>query len=70
MSGTSPFTLDFAVNKGLGTTPGSIGVAMNASKPSGGASAPAETFYWVLEDGSGFWELEDGSGLWLLEDAP
>lgn len=70
MSGTGPFTLDAAINKGLGTTPGSVGVAMNASKPQDGGSSPPESWLWVLEDGSGYWELEDGSGNWELESGP
>jgi hypothetical protein len=71
MSGTTgPFTLDFALNRGLGTAPGDVGIAMAAAKQDGGGGSPGETYYWVLEDGSGFFELEDGSGLWLLEAAP
>ncbi len=69
MSGTTgPFTLDFAVNRGLGHSPGNVGITATAAKPEGGSDA--QTWFWTLEDGSGFFELEDGSGLWLLEDAP
>lgn len=69
MSG--PFTLDPAVGKGLGTSPGSTGVALNASKPAGNGSAPPpQTFYIRLEDNAGFILLEDGSGYIELEDGP
>ena len=69
MSGAaSPFTLDFAVNKGLGTTPGSTGVAVNASKPAG--SSAGESWLWLLEDGSGYFRLEDDSGDFELEAGP
>lgn len=68
MSG-SPFTLDFATNKGLGTTPGSSGVAMNASKPQAPVTIGA-SFRWLLEDGNGYFRLEDDSGDFELEDGP
>lgn len=67
MSG-SVFTLDPAQGEGLGTTPGSSGVHLNAARRRG--SGAVETWYIELEDETGFIELEDGSGLILLEDAP
>lgn len=71
MSGTTgPFTLDMALNKGLGNTPGNVGVAMNASKPQEGGSAPADSWLILLENGSGFVGLEDGSGAIELEAGP
>lgn len=71
MSGTTgPFTLDFAVNRGLGASPGNVGIAMAAAKQDGGGASPGETWLWLLEDGSGYFTLEDDSGFFELEAAP
>ncbi len=66
---TGPFTLDFALNRGLGTSPGNVGITMGASKQDGGPGG-GQTWFWQLEDETGFFQLEDDSGLWLLEESP
>ena len=36
----------------------------------GGGAPPVDTFYYELEDGTGFYLLEDGTSFYLQESAP
>ncbi len=63
------FSTDNSQGEGLGVLPGHSGIKLNAARRES-VPAPGETFYWELEDGTGFFELEDGTGLFLLEEAP
>ena len=67
MSG-SIFTTDASQGEGLGTTPGSSGVHLNASRPP--SSGGPGSWLWLLEDDSGYFRLEDDSGDFELEAGP